>query len=118
MVLLALTFGACGQAPAQPEGTGSPQIEPAARCSRDVDCVLLPSVLSCCGECPPAPPFEAAARWVLDGMLLENETVCAASSRLCQPTVCDAVPDECVARAECSDGRCVVAATGCERPSS
>ena len=84
----------------------------AADCHVDGDCVLLPE-LTCCGECPPAPPFQAAPRWVLDGMLVENETTCSYDTRPCPPRACDRVPRGCVARATCERGRCVVASSGC-----
>lgn len=91
----------------------SPGPAAAADCRVDDDCVLLPE-LTCCGECPPAPPFEAAPRWVLDGMLVEHETTCSRDTRPCPPRACQRVPRGCVARAACEAGRCVVRSTGCE----
>lgn len=87
-----------------------------AQCARDDECVLLPTALTCCIECPPAPPFEAAPSWVLDGMLIENETVCAEPRHLCPPVTCEPLPEGCVARAACVAGRCVVLSQGCELP--
>lgn len=84
-----------------------------AECHADADCVLLPAELTCCHECPPAPPFHAAPRWVLDGMLVESETTCSYDTRPCAEDACDPVPAGCVARAVCEAGRCVVAASGC-----
>ena len=84
------------------------------QCARDKDCVLLPSVLTCCNECPPAPPFEAAPTWVLDGMLIENETDCAEPRHLCLPDACDPVPARCVARAACIAGTCIAVANACD----
>jgi hypothetical protein len=83
----------------------------AIECVRDDDCVLLPRV-TCCGECAPSPPYEAAPRWVLDGMLVEAETTCARSSRPCTPPVCD-LPTTCVPHAACTEGRCQVSTRGC-----
>src|SRR5512138_2386899 len=54
----------------------------APQCVRDDDCALLPSALTCCVECPPAPPFEAVPTAVIAGLLIENETVCA-EPKLC-----------------------------------
>jgi hypothetical protein len=88
---------------------------PAAECARDDDCVLLPDALTCCEECPPAPPFEPAPAWVLDGMLIENDTVCPTRWR-CPEIECAPVPPGCVARAACRDGRCTAVTTGCDRP--
>ena len=84
-----------------------------AECHADDDCVLLPSELSCCGECPPAPPFHAAPRWVLDGMLVEAETTCSYDTRACAPMACDPVPPGCIARPACEAGRCVARTSGC-----
>lgn len=81
---------------------------------RDDECVLLPSALTCRVEWSPSPPFESAPSGVLDGLLIENETVCT-GDRSCPETTRDPVPDDCVAHAGCSDGRGVVIATGCER---
>ena len=88
------------------------------QCARDEDCVLLPNALTCCIECPPAPPFEAAASWVLDGMLIENETVCAEPRHLCPQIACEPLPAGCAARAACVAGRCVALAEGCELPTT
>jgi len=90
----------------------------APECTRDEDCVLLPSTMTCCAECPPAPPFEAAPASVLDGMLVENETVCSQSRKPCTPAECVPVPEGCVARAACDAGQCVAVSSGCEMPNS
>jgi len=84
-------------------------------CTKDDDCTLMPSRLTCCGECEPAPPFEAIPREDLDSLLLELETDCAPQTRLCEPPVCEVVPPGCMARARCVDGSCEVEATGCDR---
>ena len=89
-----------------------------AQCLRVEDCVLLPSQLTCCIECPPAPPFEAAPSWVLDGMLVESETACAESTRLCPEVECESVPTGCIARAACVAGRCIAVTEGCGVPTS
>lgn len=117
LILLLPAIFACekarsDQAPARDAPAGEP-----AQCVRDDDCVLLPSALTCCLECPPAPPFEPAPSWVLDGMLIENDTVCPARWR-CPPIECDAVPPGCVARAACRGGRCVAVTAGCDYPTS
>ena len=93
---------------------------PAARdaeCVVDQDCALLPYV-NCCGECPPAPPFEVGTREDLDAIFIELETRCAEDTRECTAPVCDPVPRGCSARAACEAGRCVVATDGCGLPTS
>jgi len=87
-------------------------------CRSDDDCTLLPAQLTCCGECPPAPPFEAVTRHEMDAILLERETTCSQSTRLCQPPVCEPRLRSCSAQARCSVGRCVVDETGCDKPVS
>jgi hypothetical protein len=95
-------------------------------CEIDDDCGLVPGALTCCGECPPAPPFQAVPRTQLDAMLLELELACAqptivgdeqtegSGAIAClAPPACEPVPAGCVARAACRDGRCVVIARGC-----
>lgn len=102
------------------------ELEPASRaldpepaqCLRDDDCALLPSQMTCCIECPPAPPFEAAPSWVLDGMLVESETACAESTRLCPEVQCESVPSGCTARAACVARRCIAITEGCLLPTS
>jgi hypothetical protein len=98
------------EAEAQPAGP--------AECVRDDDCVLLPSALTCCVECPPAPPFEPAPSWVLGGMLVQNETDCAGRDRACPEVRCEPVPEGCRARAACAGGRCVAVTLGCELPTT
>jgi hypothetical protein len=82
-------------------------------CAADRDCVLMPWI-TCCGECEPAPPFEAGTRVELDGILIESEMRCARDDRPCAPPVCGAVPRGCEARAACVGGRCVVLQNGCD----
>jgi hypothetical protein len=89
-----------------------------ARCARDDDCALLPSALTCCIQCRPAPPFEPVPSRVLAGMLVQNETECAERDRACPEVRCDPIPEGCVARAACVDGRCVAVASGCDIPTS
>lgn len=82
------------------------------------DCVLLPAALTCCVECPPAPPFEPAPSWVLGGMLIQLETDCAERDRACPAVRCEPVPAGCVARAACVRGRCAAVSSGCGTPTS
>lgn len=112
-VLILLAAAACEKAATESSAPPSTTDRDPAQCTRDDDCVLLPSVLTCCVECPPAPPFEAAPAAVLDGMLVENETVCA-DGRSCARIPCERIPEPCVARAACVDGRCVAQSSGCD----
>jgi hypothetical protein len=74
----------------------------------------MPSVLDCCGECPPAPPFEAVSRDEIDARLLELETRCADRSIGCVSVPgCEPIAEGCTARAICASGRCVVVEHGC-----
>ena len=86
----------------------------ARECAVDDDCTLMPSRMTCCGECKPVPPFEPVPRTAVDSRLLELETACATTIRLCEPPVCEDVPPGCTAYAICLDGRCRVIATGCD----
>ena len=88
-----------------------------ADCVRDEDCALLPYV-TCCGECPPAPPFDVGTRSNLDAIFIELETQCALDLRECTPPECDPMPAGCYAKAACVDGRCVVETDGCGVPMS
>lgn len=103
----------CDQRPRGPEGAATAEIE----CNRDEDCTLLP-VITCCGECPPEPPFEAVTIPELDGVLIELEERCATERRSCAPPVCAPAPRRCEARAACAGGECVVLRGRCERPLS
>jgi len=84
----------------------------AGECAADEDCVLLP-VLGCCGECPPAPPFEALTRAELDAELIEGEERCAAKEHDCTGHSCEPLPAGCRPRAVCVATRCEVVAPGC-----
>ncbi|MGE0395321.1 MAG: hypothetical protein AB7T06_01240 [Kofleriaceae bacterium] len=85
-----------------------------AECETDDDCGLMPSRLTCCGECEPAPPFEAVPRSQIDALLIELDTQCAPRTRLCEPPVCEEVPFECEARAACIAGVCrAIASSAC-----
>jgi len=84
-----------------------------ADCARDQDCALLPYV-TCCGECPPAPPFDVGTREDLDAIFIEQEERCALDRRECTPPTCDPLPPGCYARAGCVAGRCVVEVDGCD----
>lgn len=86
-------------------------------CVIDDDCGLAPYFV-CCTECPPAPPFRAVPRSAIDAMLIEAETACAERTISCPEVTCDRPAPGCDARARCDHGRCVVQATGCERPTS
>lgn len=116
--VIAVALAGCSQrspAPAPPTSAplDAPRPVPADRdCNGDHDCVLMPLV-TCCGECAPAPPFEVATRVHLDGVLVESETQCARDRRPCEPPVCTPLPHGCEAAAACVDGRCVVQQHGC-----
>ena len=115
-VALAVLAG-CDRVTIEREREANAPLSHDTQCVRDEDCVLLPAALTCCIECPPAPPFEAAPSWVLDGMLIENDTVCPERWR-CPEVTCEAVSTDCIARAACDDGCCVALAIGCELPRS
>jgi hypothetical protein len=84
---------------------------PAGECRDDADCAVLPPV-TWCGECRPAPPFEAGTRAELDALLIEAEQQCAAEApRAVEP--CPPVPTGCAATAACVDTRCAAVAHGC-----
>ncbi len=83
-----------------------------AECAQDSQCALLPQ-LTCCGECPPTPPFEVGTREDLDAIFIEAETRCAEDTRACAPPTCAAKPRGCYARAACVSGSCVVESEGC-----
>jgi hypothetical protein len=109
----------CEVTPRERAGAAAEPIgERSGQCVRDDDCVLLPSALTCCVECPPAPPFEPAPSWVLGGMLIQHETDCAERDRACQEVRCDPVPAGCAARAACVNRRCVAVTSGCELPTT
>jgi hypothetical protein len=112
-----LLAAACDRASDLAAAARASEGEP-AQCVRDDDCVLLPSALTCCVECPPAPPFEPAPSAVLGGMLIEHETECAQRDRACPEVRCDPVPEGCRARAACAKGRCIAVTSGCEVPTS
>jgi hypothetical protein len=116
----ALAVGSCrrGGAPPSPvdppTAKGKPAADPSepGECAADEDCVLMP-VLSCCGECPPAPPFEAVTRAELDSALIESEWHCTDKEHDCTGFACEALPEGCQARAACREGRCTVIESGC-----
>jgi hypothetical protein len=85
----------------------------ARECASDSDCVLMPSIVTCCGECEPAPPFAAAPR----SELAQLRAWCEPPERECDPPLCSPVPDGCDARAECRAGECkAVANDRCSEP--
>lgn len=94
--------------------------QPNAQCVRDDHCAIVPAALTCCPDesCPPAPPFEAAPTWVVDGMYIENEDRCLRTELTCAPAQCPPVPAGCHARAACVDGRCEAVSIGCGLPTS
>jgi len=95
--------------PALRPDAGPPELE----CSRDADCVLMPYV-TCCGECPPSPPFDVGSIHDLDAILIEREQVCAERRPACEVSPqCEPVPAGCEARAACVSGACLVIETGC-----
>jgi hypothetical protein len=77
-----------------------------AQCSSDDDCVLQPSLMTCCGECEPGPPFEAMTRSDLEKLRSEVDSKCAPRTRVCEPPTCSPVPVGCEVRAACVNGRC------------
>jgi hypothetical protein len=89
--------------------------EAALECVTDDDCGLMPSEITCCGECEPVPPFEAVPRTAIDARLLELETYCAERTIECVPPSCAAAPPGCTARATCDRGTCRAITSGCER---
>lgn len=109
--LLLLSLAACDK-------IAGPLPSPEAQCVRDSDCMLVPSELTCCHDCAPAPPYEAAPVWVVDGMYIENEDRCLATDRGCPDIQCATVPPGCSARAVCAVGRCEAVASGCGVPTS
>lgn len=114
IALALLVMAACDRWPEMTTSEASSN----AQCVRDEDCTLVPSALTCCTECPPAPPFVAAPTWVVDGMYIETEHRCLATEIDCPEITCAKVPAGCTARAACAQGRCVAIATGCEKPTS
>lgn len=122
-----VALAACEKLAASPD----PPPEANAQCSRDEDCTLAPSALTCCGECPPAPPFEAAPVWEVDARYIENENRCLApeiscgdesregdASREQEVIDCPQIPAGCTARAACTSGRCTAVTSGCGIPTS
>jgi hypothetical protein len=119
--ILILALAACGDvttppAPGAPS-VGQPGSPGDAECVRDEDCALLPEV-TCCGECPPSPPFAVGPTTALDAILIEAEQRCAKDVRPCKPLRCEPVPRGCYARAGCANGRCIVESEGCAAPPS
>lgn len=82
-------------------------------CVVDDDCVLMPSAINCCGECPPAPPYDAVSGEELASLLIQLETDCAEWTRLCEPPACEIISQRCEPRAICVEGRCRTDAAGC-----
>lgn len=80
-------------------------------CVTDDDCALMPAAITCCGECPPVPPFEAVTRASLADYRRVVADACAPETRLCDPPSCAGLAAGCDARAICRDGRCQAAAS-------
>ena len=81
----------------------------------DDDCELVP-IVTCCGECKPAPPFESVPRSAIDTLLLETEERCLRDDRPCP--VCARPPRGCTASPRCAQGTCTFTATGCDFPNT
>lgn len=113
LAVLALTPYACHEIYFEDDNELVPARIAPAECSVDADCTLMPAAITCCGECEPVPPLEAVPRTFLDALLLENESACAPTTRLCEPPACASVPAGCAARAVCRAGRCTVVESGC-----
>ncbi len=113
-IVAGLALAACDRWPT----VATSEAESSAQCVRDEDCTLVPTTLTCCAECPPAPPFRAAPLWVVDRMYIENENRCLATEIGCPEITCAKVPAGCTARATCAQGRCTAVATGCGVPTS
>ena len=75
-------------------------------CAIDEDCGLMPSLVTCCGECEPTPPFEPVPRSEL--AVLRGD--CFPRERICDPPVCTPKLLGCEARAICKSGMCTVVA--------
>lgn len=75
-------------------------------CVRDDDCVVMPALLTCCGECEPIAPYEAVPRAVLAERRRALEASCAPRTQPCDPPACTAPPAGCVVRAVCDQGQC------------
>lgn len=113
-IVAMLVLAACDSWPS----LATSEAESSAQCVRDEDCTLVPSALTCCAECPPAPPFRAAPLWTVDRMYIENEHRCLATEIGCPEITCARVQAGCTARATCARGRCTAVTTGCGIPTS
>jgi hypothetical protein len=109
LIPVARHFAACSDPTTPPEPPAVPTGD--AECVRDDDCALLPYA-TCCGECPPEPPYEAGSRQELDAIFIELESRCGLDRRPCEPPVCVARPAGCYVRAACRAGECVAETDG------
>lgn len=103
------------QRAASPSGSAEPASTGAPECRVDDDCELVP-IVTCCGECKPAPPFESVPRSAIDTLLLETEERCLRDDRPCP--VCARPPRGCTAAPRCAQGTCTFTATGCDFPNT
>lgn len=81
-----------------------------AECVVDDDCVLVPELMTCCGECDAVPPLEAAPWAMVDEIRRDAEESCAPRDRLCEPPICPSAPADCEAHPICRAGQCAVEA--------
>lgn len=107
----ALTHLSCAELYYVDEYTRVPATPAREQCTRDDDCVLVPSLITCCGECQPAPPFEAVPLGRLASRRTAASEMCLPSTRGCEPPVCPAVIQGCEVRAICAAGSCAVEAS-------
>lgn len=98
----------------QPDPTSPPRIAVPladAECHLDDDCTLMPALITCCGECDPAPPYEAVPRALLDEVRLVTNEDCAPHTRLCDPPACSMQVENASPSVICRGGRCEVQET-------
>jgi hypothetical protein len=89
-------------------GSWTRVLPPARECVEDQDCALRPSVVTCCGTCPAARPFEAAPVGILEMALREADVACGPTARFCEPPACPIEETGSDVRAACVANRCAV----------
>jgi len=114
LVAAAAALQPCEQRPRSETGEAFTADE--IECLSDAQCALAP-IVTCCGECPAEPPYEAITLAELDAIFIEAEERCALDRRECTPPVC-APPPACEARAACDAGECVAVPLVCGWPTS